>query len=203
MVNKNGVSILTVIVISLVVAVIASVATVSLTGNVIKVGSQSVGTDIYTKADVDAYFAPKSLSYSKSEIDSKLSGNLSVGSINMKNLFSSYVLQNYNGLGKPRNYYTIIDGRSIAVYASGISGTVVSNLVTGLGPDQIYITTSDGSSGTNVYNGFVVVSQGNKTSRYTANGIQLQSPNGVVWCCNPNNNGTISCVNAWCLTPVS
>lgn len=56
MVNKNGVSILTVIVISIIVALVVSVATVSLTGNVVKVASVTTGTDVYTKTEIDSAF---------------------------------------------------------------------------------------------------------------------------------------------------
>lgn len=67
MVDKKGVSILTLIIVVIVVAIIASVATVRLTGNaIIKVTPQTSGVNVYAASDV----------YNKTEVDSKFIGRV-------------------------------------------------------------------------------------------------------------------------------
>ncbi|MEK6760356.1 MAG: hypothetical protein AABX93_00350 [Nanoarchaeota archaeon] len=66
--NKN-ITLATVVIVSLVVAVIASVVTLSVTGNTIKVRNAYGGTEIYTKAEVDNKLSSY---YTKTELSSPL-----------------------------------------------------------------------------------------------------------------------------------
>ena len=54
---NNNFNFLTVVVVSLVVAVIASLITASITGNVIKVQEKRKGTEVYTKEEIDKLLA--------------------------------------------------------------------------------------------------------------------------------------------------
>ena len=83
---KNNSNLLTIVVVVIVVALITSVLTVSLTGDIIKVGKKQYGTEVYTKAEIDSQFAQLGNLKAKScdgdgvcEVKSiKSDGNLSV-----------------------------------------------------------------------------------------------------------------------------
>ena len=53
----NNINFLTVILVALVTAVIVSLITASITGNVIKVKSEKIGTQVYTKAEINQLLA--------------------------------------------------------------------------------------------------------------------------------------------------
>ncbi len=56
MVNNNGVKIWVVILVTIIVAVLSSLATVKFTGNTIKVPDSTTTSDVYTKTEVDDKF---------------------------------------------------------------------------------------------------------------------------------------------------
>ncbi len=78
MVENKGVSIFTVIVISLLVSVISSIATVNLTGNSISVSSVKGGTPVYTAAEIDTKINSLSwnITYLKSQSSASAIANL-------------------------------------------------------------------------------------------------------------------------------
>lgn len=138
----NNLSVGAILAIVIVTALVVSVATISITGNVIKVKSAYSGTYVYTKAEIDNLLGSY---YKKTEIDSKINGNLLLHSL-MKEVFTKVDLSS----DFPQQT-AILNGVSYNVELMSASDSAATIKINGGTPQEIGEGNSKGFNGVYVF----------------------------------------------------